>query len=189
MSDVSIGPSPRSSPGVTQDQRDFQAIYDAHFSFVWQTLRRFGVSEVDAADHVQAVFLVAHARLSSFQGRSKLDTWLFSICRRVAWNHRRTRLRRPEVPLDPSFLDACPDRRWDPGEVRDTRARVEAILSRLPQRQLQVFVLTELEEMRAPEIAELLGISGSVVRYRLRSARKQLLREVRRLRLSCQCQD
>ena len=182
MSDVSVAASPRSAPRLTLQQRDFRAIYDAHVGFVWKALRRLGVSEMDAADHAQAVFLVAHARLSSFEGRSKLDTWLFSICRRVAWNHRRTRLRRPEVPVDPSALDTCPDRRWDPVEAQDSRACVAALLSRLPQRQLQVFVLSELEEMRAPEIAELLGISGSVVKYRLRSARQQLLREARRQR-------
>ncbi len=183
MSDVSVAVSPRSAPRVTLQQRDFRAIYDAHYGFVWKTLRRLGVGEMDAADHAQAVFLVAHARLSSFEGRSKLDTWLFAICRRVAWNHRRTQLRRPEVPVDPNALDACPDRRWDPVAAQDSRARVATILSKLPQRQLQVFVLSELEEMRAPEIAELLGISGSMVKYRLRAARKQLLREVRRMRL------
>ena len=100
----------------------------------------------------------------------------------MAWNHRRTRLRRPEVPIEPSVLDVFPARRWDPGEAYERHARVEEVLSRLPWRQLQVFVLSEVEELRAPEIAERLGITGSMVKYRLRSARQQLTREVRRLR-------
>jgi RNA polymerase sigma-70 factor (ECF subfamily) len=189
LSDVPVGGSPRSAPKVTPDERDFRAIYDAHLAFVWQALRRLGVSEADAADHAQTVFQVAHARLRTFEGRSTLDTWLFGICRRVAWNNRRTRLRRPEIPVDPSTLDACPERRWDPAEAHDSRARVEAALSTLSPRQLQVFVLSELAEMRVPEIAERLGVSGSVVKYRLRSARQRLLRKVQRLRLSRHCQD
>jgi RNA polymerase sigma-70 factor (ECF subfamily) len=182
MLDVSVGAATRPLPEGRPAERDFRAIYDAYFGFVSKTLRRLGVSEADAADHAQVVFLVAHTRLGTFEGRSKLDTWLFGICRRVVWNHRRARLRRPEVPIEPSVLDVSPARRWNPDEAYERYARVEEVLSRLPWSQLQVFVLSEVEELRAPEIAERLGITGSMVKYRLRSARQQLLREVRRLR-------
>jgi DNA-directed RNA polymerase specialized sigma24 family protein len=44
-------------------------------------------------------------------------------------------------------------------------------------------MLSEVEELRGPEIAERLGISDSSVKYRLRTARRQFKREARRLRL------
>ncbi len=167
----------------TLGERDFRAIYDAHFGFVWRTLRRFGVREEDAGDLVQAVFLVAFARLDDFEGRSKLDTWLFSICYRVACNARRARLRRREVAVDPVSLDSYAAWPQDSTEARDCLLKVEAILRGLPWRQSQVFVLSEVEELRDPEIARRLGISGSTVKYRLRTARRQFTREARRLRL------
>src|SRR5688572_6425064 len=184
MSEASV--STTSAGGLDSsslDCRDFRALYDAHCSFVWKTLRRFGVREEDAADHAQAVFLVAHTRLKAFEGRSRLDTWLFSICRRIAWNSRRAQRRRPEIAVDPISLDFYPSLVQDPNEARDCFAKVEAILGTMPWPQCQVFVLSELEQLRGPEIAERLGISDSTVKYRLRTARQLFSRAAQRQRL------
>ncbi|MEO7037586.1 MAG: sigma factor, partial [Polyangiaceae bacterium] len=45
-------------------------IYQRHADFAWRTLRRLGVREAEANDAVQDVFVVVHAKLSQFEGRS-----------------------------------------------------------------------------------------------------------------------
>ena len=62
----------------------FEEAYRAHFAFVWRSLRRLGIREEDAADTAQEVFIVVHRKLPEFAGHSKLTTWLYGICFRVA---------------------------------------------------------------------------------------------------------
>src|SRR5271166_6140959 len=68
----------------------FPEVYRTHFPFVWRTLGRLGVRDADLLDVTQNVFLVVHRQLAGFEGRSKLTTWLFSICRRVARDYLRS---------------------------------------------------------------------------------------------------
>jgi RNA polymerase sigma-70 factor (ECF subfamily) len=163
---------------------DFRALYEAHFDFVWRSLRRLGVREPDATDQAQKVFLTAHAKLDGFEGRSRLSTWLFAICQRVASDYRRSAPIRREVTTDAAEIDLHAAWHDDAAAKSESgqRARVaEAILNKLPESQRMVFVLFELEEMSGLEIAELLGISVGTVRSRLRIAREVFGREVKRL--------
>jgi RNA polymerase sigma-70 factor (ECF subfamily) len=161
----------------------FRAVYDAHFETVWRCLRRLGVREPDVLDQTQKVFLVVHAKLGTFEGRSLLRIWLFGICRRVASDYRRSALIRYEVTTDPADLESIAAWRRDPtGASRPERERVaESILNKLPEAQRTVFVLFELEEVPGEEIAALLDIPVGTVRSRLRLARESFRREVKRL--------
>src|SRR5512138_2606481 len=67
----------------------FEEVYRTHFAFVWRSLRRLGIREEDAADAAQEVFIVVHRKLPEFAGRSKLTTWLYGVCFRVASERRR----------------------------------------------------------------------------------------------------
>lgn len=171
---------------MTNQRQDFSAIYVEHYEFVWLTLRHLGVRAADTADRLQAVFMVVHLKLNSFEGRSALTTWLFAICRHVASTYRRGLRRRwrREVATEPGALERYPDRPWDVAEARDSVAHAASILRELPAPQSQVFVLYEVEQLRGPEIAQLLGISDSTVRYRLRSARKLFHYKAQRRELS-----
>ena len=85
----------------------FKEVYDENFRFVWRSLRRLGVREGDVPDAVQDIFLIVHRKLGEFEGRSKVTTWLFGICLRVARDRRRAAglgavsHRDPAVEVDP----------------------------------------------------------------------------------------
>ena len=159
-------------------------MYDAHFDFVWSSLRRLGVRESDALDQAQKVFLTAHFKLPEFEGRSRITTWLFAICQRMASDYRRSAPIRREVATDGAEIDRRRAPQSGPaGNVeRQERARIaESILDKLPEPQRTVFVLFELDEMSGQDIAELLAIPVGTVRSRLRLARETFSREVKRL--------
>jgi len=61
--------SPAQATVMSTPPPDFRAIYDAHFDFVWRSLRRLGVREPDALDLTQKVFLTAH------RGPTQGTTW------------------------------------------------------------------------------------------------------------------
>lgn len=177
-------PARKPTPLSSTPHPDFRALYDAHFDFVWRSLRRLGVREPDVLDLAQKVFLTAHVKLAEFEGRSLVSTWLFGIAQRVASDYRRSALIRREVSTDNAELEAVTTCQEDFSAESDARRRAraaEAILNKLPEPQRTVFVLFELEEMSGQDIATLLNISVGTVRSRLRLARDAFRREVKRL--------
>ena len=68
---------------------DIARLYEAHARQVWRTLVRLGVPSSGIEDAVQDVFLTAHQRSESFEGRSSASTWLVGIAVRIAANVRR----------------------------------------------------------------------------------------------------
>jgi RNA polymerase sigma-70 factor (ECF subfamily) len=162
---------------------NFRELYDEHFRFVWRSLRRLGVPESDVADAVQDVFMVVYRRLSEFEGRSKVTTWLFGICFRVASERRKhAAVQRRTLEGEPS--PNTPDEHADvaaEAERRQGLAMLEALLDELPLEQRAVFTLFELEGMTGEDIAETLEVPLGTVYSRLRLAREAFRRATARL--------
>src|SRR5262245_5134698 len=120
----------------------FEETYRAHFAFVWRSLRRLGIAEDDAADAAQDVFIIVHRKLPEFAGRSKLTTWLYGICFRVASEHQRRAYVRREQATDefPEAMDetASPEERY---QGREAREKLDEVLSYLDTEKRAVFVL------------------------------------------------
>jgi RNA polymerase sigma-70 factor, ECF subfamily len=163
-------------PGVVAPREDpeplaFEAIYARHFRAIWRTLRRLGVRDAQLDDAAQDVFVVVHRKLASFDGRS-LRGWLYAIAVRVASDHRREASRRALVPLTDSLTDAAagPAR---VSELNDSVRLLHRLLAQLDLAKRSVFVLGELEQLSAPEIAEALNVNLNTVYARQRAARLQ----------------
>jgi RNA polymerase sigma-70 factor, ECF subfamily len=150
-------------------------IYDTYFDFVWCALRRLGVKPYQLEDAVQDVFVVVQRRLADFEGRSSLKTWLFGIALRVAKDHRRRHVKQgAEVGVeDDSLVGTDPDPRAAALQA-EAAALIQTLLDGLDEDRRVVFVLTELEEFTAAEIAETLGIGINTVYSRLRLARRDV---------------
>ena len=146
---------------------DFDRLYEQHAAFVWRTLRGLGVSRDDIEDVAQEVFTTVFRKLGSFEGRSSLRTWLCGIAVGVARNHTRKRSRREGAgaPL--------PQASATPAENAETLDLVSKCLSELSEELRLVFILAELEQLTAPEIAEVLTINVNTVYSRLRLAREK----------------
>ncbi len=167
---LSAPSTPTSEPTIPPE---IGAIYEAHFDFVWRSLRRLRVPDSCIDDATHDVFLVAQRRLAEFQGRSSMKTWLFSIALRIAKSVRRTLAQRGTDELP----DATPDTNATPPD--EMAGRIEAmrlvnrLLDSLDDAKRAVFVLAELEQMPAPEIAQALEIPLNTVYSRLRAARRE----------------
>jgi RNA polymerase sigma-70 factor (ECF subfamily) len=161
--------------------REFEAAYRAHFAFAWRSLRRLGIPERDLPDATQEVFLVVHKKLPEFDAQSRLSTWVYAICLRVASDRRRRASNRYEVLAEGS--EALGDASSaDSSELGERRALLEQALDALSLEQRAVFTLFELEGMTGEEIAALLEIPAPTVHSRLRLARLAFRRCVERAR-------
>jgi RNA polymerase sigma-70 factor (ECF subfamily) len=156
-------------------------VYERHFDYVWRSLRRLGVQPGAVDDALQEVFLVVHRRLSEFDGRASIKTWLFAIALRVAPQYRRAARRNEEsVDVEPASTELAPDEALASARAART---LYAILDELEETRREVFVMAELEELPAKEIADLTGAPLNTVYSRLRLARRDFNAAVaRRLR-------
>ncbi len=157
--------------------RGFRLLYDAHVDFVWRNLRRLGVPESEADDRAQEVFVLAHRRFDDFEDRGHGPrAWLFQIVLRVASGARRQRRRHPEVPDGGVAIDreAIEAPQTDALARREALSRLDTALASIEIGRRAVLVLHEIEEMTAPEIAQVLGIPLNTVYSRLRVARMEL---------------
>lgn len=160
----------------------FREVYDEHFRFVWRSLRRLGVREDDVQDAVQDVFVVVHRRLGDFEGRSKVTTWLFGICLRVARDRRRLAYTRRTSCDEASIAERADDTADVAAEVERKQGMelLDAMLDEMPIEQRAVFTLFELDAMTGEDIAEMLEIPLGTVYSRLRMARDQFRRSLTR---------
>ena len=158
----------------------FEQIFRDYFCFAWTGLRRLGVSPGLLDDAVQDVFLVVYRRLSEFEGRSALRTWLYGIMLRVAHDHRRRRGRAGEGELlDEGLVDGQPGPQEAAARAEGLRL-LEQLLEGLDEAKRDVLILADLEQLTAPEIAQIVGVNPNTVYSRLRAAREQFNEAVAR---------
>jgi RNA polymerase sigma-70 factor (ECF subfamily) len=150
----------------------FEAFYRAHFAFVWRTLRRLGVAEASLDDAAQEVFVVVHRRLGSFQPDSSPKAWLYAIAQRVASDQRRTVRRKGNLLPLHDDLPAHERSPLDSAMRSEANDLVLAFLAQLDPDRRTAFILADLEQMSAPEVARVAGANVNTIYYRIASARK-----------------
>jgi RNA polymerase sigma-70 factor (ECF subfamily) len=151
---------------------EFDALYRANVDFVWRSLRRLGVRDAALDDATQEVFLVVHRRLHEFRPGSSVKAWLFAIAQRTASDQRRWVRRKGNLlPLHDELQASC----HSPLESvinREAKDCVLEFLQQLDEPRRVAFILSDLEQMTAPEIGAALGVNINTVYYRVASARK-----------------
>jgi RNA polymerase sigma-70 factor (ECF subfamily) len=166
------------------DEQRFHMLYREHFDFVFRNLRRLGVAPASLDDALQDVYLVVLRRISDLHHDEHLKAWLFAIIFRVAGNHRRTARRRgtPE-PLHDAQLCSQQLGPFDLTARAQASQFLHGFLNTMDDNRRAVFVMAELEQLTAPEIAEALHANVNTVYSWLRTARiafSKALRSARR---------
>ena len=164
------------------DVADWAAFYDQHFDFVWRSLRRLGVPEAGLDDAAQEVFVLAFRRRHAFEGRSSHKTWLFGIAFHRARELARGARRRPETELSEADLPASHASQEDALLKSEALRFAYRVLDELEPERRAVLVMTEVEEMTAPEIAEILRVPLNTVYSRIRLARRDFEAALKRCR-------
>jgi RNA polymerase sigma-70 factor (ECF subfamily) len=166
----------------------FEDVYETHVEFVFRNAQRLGVAHGALDDVVQQVFLVVHRRLAEVAGDAPIKAWVFGILAHVVRDYRRA-LRRKSPhsalpPIDPATLAEPAGRGPFDALARNEALEVVAsLLQELSDEKREIFVLSELEQLTAQEISELIGVNASTVYSRLRAARQDFERAVERSRL------
>ena len=157
-------------------------LFDRHFD----SLRRFFGSKLpitDVEDVLQRTMVSCLESVERFRGDSSFRTYLFVIARRELYDHLKRRHRTAsredpdlgvtsirDVGLTPSFFAAA----------REQHQHIVEAMQRIPVDFQVTLELFYWEQLKGPELAEVLGISPTTVRTRLHRAREALRKELQR---------
>jgi RNA polymerase sigma-70 factor (ECF subfamily) len=151
------------------------AAYGGRLLAVAQRMLR---NEDDARDALQDAMLSAFRGLGSFNGGSKLSTWLHRIVVNAALMRIRSRRQRAEQPIDELLPRFAADGHWADELGRPAAANDELLeqrcSDRLPESYRTVLLMRDIEDLDNGEVAELLGITPNAVKIRLHRARQAL---------------
>jgi RNA polymerase sigma-70 factor, ECF subfamily len=163
------------------DAQRWGELVSEHFAFVWRLTRRLGLSQAEADDVTQQVFIAASARLDDMQG-GRERSFLYGIALHCVSRWRRSERRRREdlgADLDEKatpFVDA-----EDLLDRRRARDLLDELLGRMTYNLRVVFVLFEIEHLTTEQIAVVLEIPQGTAASRLRRAREEFSVRVARL--------
>ena len=151
---------------------EFEALYREHHRRVYAIALRFARDPDRAEEIVQDAFVRVWRSLPSFNGTSKLSTWLHSIAVNAALDRVRARARHEaridrEVDLDRYAREV--------GRAMPTAdLDLERALASLPDGAREIVILHYIEGYPCAEVAERLGIAEGTVKSQLHRARRLL---------------
>lgn len=164
------------------DPSAFDEIVRRYKDRVYNVVYRFVGNHEDALDVSQEVFVRAYRSLSSFQGTSKVYTWLYTIALNLGRNRVRDggrRGRNKGVSLDSMSREPGNGRNPDPrAKARENELDdvLQRCLNELPEHYRVPFVLRTFDDLSYEEIAEAIERPEGTVKSRINQARR-LLRE------------
>jgi RNA polymerase sigma-70 factor (ECF subfamily) len=152
----------------------FSAIVKEHSQEIYRHVRRMVLVHDDADDIVQNTFVKAWMNIDSFQGKSRISTWLY----RIAINETLTFLNRNRgtlISLDTpegAIAEQLESDTFFNGDRAD--AMLQEAIARLPQKQRLVFNMKYYDEMKYEEISAILDTSVGALKASYHIAVKKI---------------
>ena len=184
------------------DQKAFAYLVDKHTNAMLRVARNYVPSHAIAEEVVQETWIALLKGIAKFEGRSSLQTWLFTVMANIAKTRGIKERRDQEALLAAMGPTVDPDRFQGPDEPqagawrqppaafpdspegsvlgRELRDVAQRELDKLPDRQRTVVTLRDMLDFDSAEVCEVLDITPAnqrVLLHRGRAAIRQVLEE------------
>jgi RNA polymerase sigma-70 factor (ECF subfamily) len=139
-------------------------------------LERMVQNPATADDLLQETLLRIARGLPSFEGRSSVKTWAFSIATRIATDHFRRPETRAQI-VDMDNVAEIPDAELSvEGQmvIDEMNSCVREVIDSLPEDYRAALVLHDLQGLTAADTAEACGCSVATAKIRIHRARARL---------------
>lgn len=173
-------PVTRRLPDTTRDL-GFDRLFAEYSQPIYlYVLRMVGGDPDRAADIAQDTFIKAYRKLGSLTDETSTRAWIYRIATNTAIDDMRRRRFVTRMDPDEPAHDR-PDHRPGPEEQVIGAAiddRIQRALSRLRPNHRQCLILSDIEDMSAHQIGEVMGISYAATRTLLCRARGEMRQEL-----------
>lgn len=170
---------------------DFDNIFNTYKPKIQRYLTRM-IGKSEAEDLAQEVFVKVNKNLQNFNQKSKFSTWIYRIATNTAVDrlrsssHKRAQDFIPEDELVAEDRNAFGDKKMFSMDQKliekEMNDCIRNFIYHLPENYRTVLVLSELEQLKNRELADILDITLDTVKIRLHRARARLKKE-----LECHC--
>jgi len=154
-------------------RRAFEALYRVYFPRLTRFLQRMSRNPMLIEEIVNDTLLVVWRKASTFDGSSKVSTWIFAIGYRRACKSLQALDEPVEGGGDEQEGSDADRPDWHFDQQRMAQA-VDIALAALPLAQRTAFQLTFYHDMAYTEIAEIMDCPVNTIKTRLFHARKRL---------------
>jgi RNA polymerase sigma-70 factor (ECF subfamily) len=158
---------------VGGDRQAFELVMRNHEDRVFSVCLRILGDRERALDATQDTFLTVFRKASQFEGRSAVGTWIYRIAVNACYDQLRKTQRRPTESL-PEHVDPTDPSAEEAIESAALRPEIESALSQLPVDFRNAVILSDLEGLPLPEVAEVLGVPVGTVKSRVFRGRRLL---------------
>lgn len=132
-----------------------------------------------AQDLAQETFIKAFQSRQSFNGQSKISTWLYRIAVNTTIDYQRKNSVRKENPAEE--IESTTTETQDPDKTCQKTAMRKMLfraISQLPEQQREIYTLREINGCSTKEVAEVLNISIDLAKWRLHKARTMIRKQL-----------
>ena len=150
-----------------------ERLYAAHHAEIYAYLARMLRNDELAADLTQDTFVKAYRAFDTLEDHNRARAWLYQIAGRTALDELRRRKIVRFVPWTGESRGSASSAEDQVLRLR-LSADLERALLRIPARQRQALLLSELHELSGLELAEALGVSHVAARALLTRGRESL---------------
>lgn len=159
-----------------KDERAFTLIIKQYQeSIYWHCLRMLG-NHADADEVTQQVFITLYKKLHTFKFEAKLSTWIFTITSNLVLNYIKKRKIKAFFGFDDLEHDISDNS--DIVQDLDNKMKLEklkSVLQKLPEKQRQVFILRNFDDLSYEEIAQITNTSVGALKASYHHAQKKIM--------------
>lgn len=155
----------------------FSVLYDRFSHNIYNKCYHFVKNEDEAKDLTQDIFLKLYLKLSSFQGKSKFSTWVYSFTYNHCVNYvNRNPKRKYEMRLTENFdiENYAEDRDDSMDHLERKGKRINNALQKISVNDRSILELKYKQNLSLKNIENTLGIGESAVKMRIKRAKERL---------------
>lgn len=162
------------------DYRAFEKLYNLYWNKVYHFTQLYIYNAQETSDIVQDVFVKLWEKRELLNEKKSLEGFLFITTRNIIFNQKRAHFK--EVFLKETAIQAVEnmvDSSENYFEVEDLKRFIDQLISLLPPKRRQVFMMSRNEHLKNSEIAEKLSITEKAVERNISFALKFLKKNLK----------
>jgi RNA polymerase sigma-70 factor (ECF subfamily) len=160
------------------DLHNFRKVVEKTSPMVFSVAFRMIGDEDIARDIVQDTMITIWQKLAKIKSADSYKTWVYRIAVNKCYDQLRKRKRQSEDRYDDQAWALISNHTSEDGitelENKENAMIINFLTNKLSYKQKAVFILSELEELPADEIANITGMNRSAVKSNLYYARKNI---------------
>jgi RNA polymerase sigma-70 factor (ECF subfamily) len=145
---------------VNGDESAFNTLANRYIEKIYWHARRMTGNHLDADEILQEVLIVLYKKLKTFEFKSSLYTWIYTITNTRSINLINKRRIKNLFSLEEVPNNILDDRNLSAElESKQKLQQIEKALQKLPVKQREVFIMRNYNELSYEEISEITGKS------------------------------